>query len=330
MTVSKEFKGIFPYLVSPIDQTTGQVNEAVLADLVNHLIDQGVHGLSPLGSTGEITYLSLEQRAEIVRVVIEATAGRVPVVPGVAAYTIDDAIAQARRYEALGADGIVLMLQAFFPLPKSSVERYFQVVAGAISLPIVIYTNPRFLGVDVPPGVVAKLSEISNIRYVKDATPNTGRILTIMNAVAEQIAISQSGAGASSPKNRILANMEAVPRRLKVFGASAHIPLLIFQLGGVGWMAGPACLLPAECVQLYNLAQAGRWDEAWQIQRPLWRINEVFQKYSLAACVKAGLELQGFKVGAPILPQEPLGPQEVYEIRDVLRQVSGIHNEVSL
>jgi 4-hydroxy-tetrahydrodipicolinate synthase len=105
---------------------------------------------------------------------------------------------------------------------------------------------------------------------------------------------------------------------MKVFAASAHIPLLVFRLGGVGWMAGPACILPAECVRLYELAQLGDWEEAHTLQKKLWRANELFQKYSLAACIKAGLQIQGFDVGGPISPQEPLKPEAFDEIRRAL------------
>ena len=288
----KTFHGIFPYLVSPLDLATGAVREDVLARLVNHLIEQGVHGLSPLGSTGEFAYLSFAQKEAIVRTVIEAAGGRVPVVPGVAAYATGDAIRQAERFLELGADGIILILQTYFPLPRPAVEAYFRAVAEAVPCPIVIYTNPRFLGADVTPEMLATLSQIPNVQYVKDASSNTGRILTILNQAGE---------------------------RLRVFSASAHVPLLIFQMGAVGWMAGPACVVPAQCVRLYELAQAGRWEEAWQLQRPLWQVNEVFQKYALAACIKTGLQLQGFEVGDPIPPQEPLKPDAVEEVRHVLR-----------
>src|SRR3954466_3786741 len=104
-TASADFHGIFPYLVSPIDEATGQVREGVLRDLVEHLIGCGVHGLSPLGSTGEIVYLTAEQRLEIVRIVLDATAGRVPVVPGVSAYATTDALRQAEALVRLGVDG---------------------------------------------------------------------------------------------------------------------------------------------------------------------------------------------------------------------------------
>lgn len=286
------FHGIIPYLVSPIDASTGQVREAVLRRLVDHLIEQGVHGLSPLGSTGEIAYLSFEQRCEIVRIVLEAAGGRVPVIPGVAAYATADAIRQAQSLVELGVDGLVVMLQTQFPVSRAGIEGYFRAVAEAVpSCPIVLYTNPGLGVADLTPEMVEALSHVPNIHYVKDASGQTGRILAILNRVGA---------------------------RLRVFSASAHVPALVFRLGGVGWMAGPACVLPRACVRLYELARQARWEEAFELQRPLWRINELFQKYALAACIKAALELQGFEVGGPIPPQEPLGRAATEEIRAAL------------
>lgn len=289
------FKGIFPYLVSPIDENTGAVREKVLRDLVEHLIGSGVHGLSPLGSTGEFAYLSFEQRQEIVRITVEAARGRVPVLPGVAAYATADGVQQARRYVELGADGLVLILQTMFPVPPSGVESYFRTIAESVSCPIVLYTNPGLLGGELTVDIVERLTQVPNIQYIKDASSNTGKLLSLINRVGE---------------------------RMKIFSASAHVPLLVFRIGGVGWMAGPACLLPAASVRLYDLTERGLWDEALAFQKPLWRINELFQKHSLAGCVKAGLQIQGFDVGQPIRPQEPLKPEAVDEIRQALQALS--------
>ena len=286
--------GIVPYLVSPLEESTGRVREGVLRQLVEHLIGQGVHGLSPLGSTGEVAYLTAEQRAEVVRAVVRAAGGRVPVIPGVAAFSVQDAVQQTRRYLDMGADGIVLMLQTFFPLPQSAVADYFQAVAEAVGCPVVLYTNPRFLGVDLSLETLDALSRVPNIRYLKDASGNTGKLLSVVQRVGE---------------------------RLALFSASAHLPVVVLRLGGVGWMSGPACLAPRACVRLYELARQGRWDEAWQLQERLWPLNELFQKYSLAGCVKAGLQLQGFDVGDPLRPQPPLGPDARREIARALERL---------
>lgn len=290
------FRGIFPYLVSPLD-AAGRVNEPVLRALVEHLVTSGVHGLSPLGSTGEVAYLDGEQRAEVVRIAVDAAAGRVPVVAGVAAFATDDAVRQAERYATLGVDGLVVMLQTFFPLGPAAVERYFADVAAAVDVPICLYTNPSVLGEALPLDSIETLSRIPNVRYLKDASGNTGRILSVMNRVGD---------------------------RLDVFSASAHIPLLVFQLGGVGWMAGPACLIPQECVALWELSQRGEWGEALALQRRLWRVNQLFSRYSLAACIKAGLELQGFEVGPPLAPQERLTREATAEIAAGLAEIRAV------
>jgi 4-hydroxy-tetrahydrodipicolinate synthase len=290
-----DFRGIFPYLVSPIDESTGRVRERVLRELVEHLIRCGVHGLAPLGSTGEFAYLSFEQRSDIVRIVIDAAAGRVPVLAGVAAFATADAIRQAEAHARLGADGLILILQQMFPLPPRGIERYFSAIAEALpQTSMTLYSNPGVLGGDIPLEVLDALSHCPNIEYVKDASGNTGRILTMLNRMGE---------------------------RIKVFSASAHIPLLVLKLGGVGWMAGPGCVMPRECVRLYDLACAGKWDEAMTEQRRQWAINEVFAKYALAACIKTALQLQGFDVGDALAPQEALKPDAVEDIRRALAQL---------
>src|SRR5271163_2460358 len=101
-----DFQGVFPYLVSPVD-SGGNVRADVLGRLCDDLIKSGVHGLTPLGSTGEFAYLTAAQRARVVQTTIEAAKGRVPVVAGVASTSTLDAVAQAKAYERLGADGIL-------------------------------------------------------------------------------------------------------------------------------------------------------------------------------------------------------------------------------
>src|ERR1700746_814446 len=138
-----DFHGVFPYLVSPVD-ADGRVRDRVLGRLCEDLIASGVHGLTPLGSTGEFAYLNNTQRAVIVQATIEAARGRVPVVAGVASTSTSDAVAQAKSYQRLGADGILAILEAYFPLTDAQVECYFRAIAEAVDIPVVIYTNPQF------------------------------------------------------------------------------------------------------------------------------------------------------------------------------------------
>src|SRR5665647_2039575 len=210
-----DFHGVFPYLVSPID-AQGRILTDVLGRLASDLIKAGVHGLTPLGSTGEFAYLTREQRQTVVQATIEAADKRVPVVAGVASTSTADAVEQAKLYQKLGADGILAILEAYFPLKDAQIEAYFRAIADAVDIPVVLYTNPQFQRSDLTLDVIARLSTHPRIRYIKDASTNTGRLLSIMNCAPA----------------------------MKVFSASAHIPAAVMLIGGVGWMAGPACIVP--------------------------------------------------------------------------------------
>jgi 4-hydroxy-tetrahydrodipicolinate synthase len=288
-----DFHGVFPYLVSPVD-TGGNIRTGVLGRLCDDLIKSGVHGLTPLGSTGEFAYLNREQRAAVVQTSIEAARGRVPVVAGVASTSTADAVAQARAYQKFGADGILAILEAYFPISDAQVESYFRAIADAVDIPVVLYTNPQFQRSDLSLDVIARLAAHPRIGYIKDASTNTGRLLSVMNRCGDAIG---------------------------VFSASAHIPAAVMLIGGVGWMAGPACIVPRQSVKLYDLCKAQRWDEAMALQRRLWRVNEAFARYNLAACIKAGLALQGYDVGDPIAPQAALTADERKVVDAVLRDI---------
>ncbi len=290
------FHGVFPYVVSPIRES-GEVDAEVLARLCDDLVNAGVHGLTPLGSTGEFAYLTWPQRRRVVEVVLAAANGRVPVVAGVASTTIAEAVFQAREFERLGCNGILAILEAYFPLSDEGVFAYFNAIAQAVSVPIVLYTNPNFQRSDLSLPVIERLSRIANIRYIKDASSNTGRLLSIINRVEG---------------------------RIQVFAASAHIPACVMLIGGVGWMAGPACVAPRQSVELYEVCRRGDWAAAMERQRPLWDLNQAFAKYNLAACIKGGLQLQGYAVGVPLPPQAPLPPEGIEEVRRALAAIGAL------
>lgn len=291
-----QLHGVIPYLVSPVDQA-GEIDRAALTALCEHLIGSGVHGLCALGSTGEFAYLDFRRREAVVRTVVEAAAGRVPVVAGVASTATADAVAQARRWAALGADGILAMLEAYFPVPDEGVVSFFTAVADATDRPTTLYTNPTFQRSDLSLSAIERLSHHPNVRWIKDASTNTGRLLSILNRTEG---------------------------RIGVFAASSHVTAAVMLLGGAGWMAGPSCLVPRQSVRLYELCRAGRWDEAMALQRELWAVNEVFARFNLAGAVKAGLRLQGLDCGDPVPPQAPLPPEAVAAVRDALARSEAV------
>ncbi len=168
--------------------------------------------------------------------VVEAADGRVPVVAGVGSTTIADAAFQAREFERIGCSGILAILEAYFPVPDEGVFAYFKAIAEAVSLPVVLYTNPNFQRSDLSLSVIERLSRIPNIRYIKDASSNTGRLLSILNRVEG---------------------------RIQVFAASTHIPVCVMMIGGVGWMAGPPALRPAAASSCTSSAGAATGRRQW-------------------------------------------------------------------
>src|SRR3954469_15783410 len=225
-----DLHGVFPYLVSPIGPE-GDIRTDVLGRLCDDLITSGVHGLTPLGSTGEFAYLDQAQRAAVVQATIEAAKGRVPVIAGVASTSTADAVAQARAHQKLGADGILAIMEAYFPVADAQIESYFRAIADAVDIPVVIYTNPQFQRSDLTLEVIERLAAHPRIGYIKDASTNTGRLLSIIDRCGDNI---------------------------RVFSASAHIPAAVMMIGGLGWMAGPACIIPRQSVALYDLCRQAR------------------------------------------------------------------------
>ena len=290
------FAGIFPYLVTPLNDK-GRLKESVLADLVDHLIRKGVHGLTPLGSTGEGAYLDWPTKKRAVEVVVKAARGRVPVVAGVNNLTTHAAALEASETEHIGVDGILVVLPTYFPIVDEQVVAHFRAVARAVSCPVTLYTNPKFAMWDFTVDTLKQLADESNIGYLKDASGNIGKLMSIITALGG---------------------------RFKIFSASAHVPLFVFMLGGVGWMAGPACLIPEQSIALYEAARQKRWEEAVALQKKLWPLNVAFQRYSLAACVKAGLEMQGFPVGFRLPPQRQLGREGQKVVQKILIDIGAL------
>jgi 4-hydroxy-tetrahydrodipicolinate synthase len=250
-----------------------------------------------LGSTGEGAYLDRPTKKRVVQVVVEAAEGRVPVVAGVNNLTTKGAVREAAETEAMGVDGILVVLPSYFPVNDKQVVAHFRAVSRAVSCPVTLYTNPKFALWDFTVDTLKQLAEERNILYLKDASGNIGKLMSIVTAMGD---------------------------RFKIFSATAHVPVFVLMLGGVGWMAGPACLIPEQSIALYHLACQKRWVEALDLQKRLWPLNMAFQRYSLSACVKAGLEMQGFPVGSPLPPQSQLDEEGKKVVRTILSDIGAL------
>lgn len=288
--------GVFPYLVSPVDED-GRVKDEVLTRLVLHLIGAGVHGLTPLGSTGEFAYLSWAQRRRVVEVTLDAAAGRVPVVAGVAATTTAEAVRQAKTFERMGCAGLLAILEVYFPVPDDAVHAYFSAIAKAVSCPIVLYTNPQFQRSDLSLPVIERLAELPNIRYLKDAFDR--------HRPAAHGHEPPGRPARRVQRVRARSSLRHAARRARVDGgprlrpaAPERAALRALPDGAVGGGDGPAAAALAH--------------------------QPAVAKYALAACIKGALELQGFEVGRPLPPQPALDETGRAEVRSMLEELDAL------
>lgn len=272
-----EFRGTYTIMVTPFD-ASGAVDVPTLERYVDWQIESGIHGLIPLGSTGEFLSLSDEETEQVARTVIARAAGRVPVLIGTTAEDTRAAVRLSRRAEALGADG-VMVLPPFYCTPTDDeLFQHYRTISDAIGIPIMIYNNPAVANVDLKPPLVARLAQIDNCRYIKESTLEVTRVRDIMR-------LSDG--------------------RMSVFGGIMGFES--FVEGAVGWAAVPSNGAPAAMARLYDLVLAGSIAEARALSFHYLPMIDFVAGQAYVAGTKAMLASMGLPVGAPRPPRLPLG-----------------------
>ena len=261
-------RGTFTVMITPFDEKGG-LDLPATAKFVDWQINEGIHGLVPLGSTGEFLSLSDDERAAVAETVIKTAAKRVPVVVGTGAENTDDVIRYSREAENLGADG-VMIIPPFYSTPTDEeLFEHYRRVAEAISLPIMIYNNPNTANVDLTPPIVARLSEIANVRYIKESTMDVTRIRDIMEFCGE---------------------------RMTVFGGIMGFES--FLAGAQGWIAVASNVAPKESANLFSLwADKREFDAARAVYAKILPVIRMVGSTRFVSASKAALKLMGRDVG---------------------------------
>lgn len=172
------FRGSYTVMVTPFNASS-ELDEPALRRLVDWQIERGTHGLIPLGSTGEFLSLTHAERSRVAEIVVEQAAGRVPVLVGSAAEWTDEAVKLSRAAEAAGADGLMIIPPYYSSPSDDEVYTHFARIGSAISIPIMVYNNPFTSNVDLSPELLARLSTIDAVRYVKESSGDVGRVARI-------------------------------------------------------------------------------------------------------------------------------------------------------
>jgi 4-hydroxy-tetrahydrodipicolinate synthase len=285
----KTFRGTYTVMITPFTPE-GALDLPALRRFVDWQIEQGIHGLIPLGSTGEFLSLSDEEQEAVAETVIRQAAGRVPVLIGTGAEDTREAVRLSRRAERLGADG-VMIIPPFYSTPtEDELFHHYNTIAGAIGLPIMLYNNPATANVDLTPPVVARLSRIDNCRYIKESTLEVTRVRDILRLCGD---------------------------RMTVFGGILGFES--FVEGAEGWVAVASNLAPGPLARLFTLvADEERIREARELYlRYLPLISFVGGHYYVAG-TKALLGHMGLPVGAPRPPRLPLPAPRDAEARELV------------
>ena len=293
---SGTFRGVFAALVTPM-KASEEIDCRRLGALVEHVVRKGVHGLIPLGSTGEFYALSADERERVIRVTLEAAAGRVPVVAGANAGATRDVVSFSRQAESLGGAG-VLLAPPYYSLPQpEELVAHFEAVNEAIGIPIMLYNFPGRTGVDMQPDLIERLAWLKNVRYVKESTGEMQRITDLVQRCGN---------------------------RLGIFCGCDTIALECFLVGAIGWVGGLANVLPAAHARLYTLAVVKRDYAAARklffAMLPTLELVENGGKYT--QWVKAACAIMGHDCGAPRRPLGPATKAECAQLRKVLLQVA--------
>ena len=232
--------GVFPAVTTKMD-ASGAIDLKATQDSIERLIRGGVSGIIVLPMLGENASLTPAERDSVVSAAREVVAGRVTLLSGLAELSTVDAVAAARNYKKLGAEGMMVFPSLAYRTDRRETAAWYKAIAAAANLPIMIYNNPIAYKVDVDVPTLELLAEVPEIVAVKEETGDIRRVTDLYNAFGD---------------------------RFDIFCGVDDLILESLALGVVGWVSGMTNAWPKECVELFNLGRAGNVKQAL----PLYRI----------------------------------------------------------
>lgn len=285
-------KGIIPAMVTPLTET-GQINEASLRKLTNHLIAGGVHGLFPVGSQGEAFSLTFDQKREAIRIVVDETRGRIPVYAGTGTVTTREAIETTKMAEDLGVSAVSVITPYFcVPSQKELIAHYRAIAKACPDLPILLYSNPDRTQVPFPVATVLELAQVENIVGIKDSSGD-------MSLTGEYIRLTRG------MDFHVLMGRDTLIYAALCYGAAGSI----CATGNVD---------PRVPVEIYEAFRAGDHKRALDAQFRLAPLRIAFGLGTFPVVIKEALTLIGIDAGPAIPPVGPMTPENREKLRQVL------------
>jgi 4-hydroxy-tetrahydrodipicolinate synthase len=279
--MQKTFRGVYTVMITPLD-ANGAVDLKGLAAFTDWQVKEGIHGLIPLGSTGEFLSLSEEERDGVAKTVIETVAGRVPVLIGTGAEDTRESVRLSVKAEAMGADG-VMIIPPFYSTPTDDeLVHHYKSIASAITIPIMVYNNPATANVDLKPELVKRIAEIEGCDYIKESTLEVTRVRDIIRLAGDDMTVFGGILGFES-----------------------------FVMGAQGWVAVASNVAPGPMARIFELAvDEKKIDEARTLYLEWLPVIQAVGGQAYVAGSKSLLNHMGFGAGLPRPPRLPLPPRQ--------------------
>ncbi len=287
------FYGSYTALITPFNQ--GNVDEAALRQLVNWQIDQGTQGLVPVGTTGESPTISEAEHKRIIEIVVEETAGRVPVIAGAGSNNPAEALIYAKAAEQAGADGILCVAGYYNRPSQAGLYEHFKFIHDQTNIPIIIYNIPPRAIVDVQPETMAELAALPRVTGVKDATMDLSRISRERSLIKKQFS----------------------------FMSGEDITAIAYNaMGGRGCISVTANVAPALCAAMHSACQSGDYQTALAIHEQLMPLHLALFEEPNPTGIKYALSLTGICQDEVRLPLLSASAANRGKIEAALRQLS--------
>ncbi|RMR03183.1 4-hydroxy-tetrahydrodipicolinate synthase [Pseudomonas syringae group genomosp. 7] len=290
-----QFRGIIPALVTPFTEDQ-QLDEQALRNLIENLLNAGVHGLFVLGTNGEFFTLSESEKLKIARITVEAAAGRVPVVVGTGAFATHEVIEMNKKMIDVGADALSIITPYFNAISQSELFRHYTAIADASELPLMMYNIPAKTGMSIGVGAVATLSQHPQIKGIKDSAGNFDALVQMMKYRSEDFA---------------------------VFAGTDSLIYWNLLAGGDGAVAATANAVPDVVMSIWNNFQSGDHEAACAAQEALRPLRDAFALGTLPVVLKTATQLLNVPVGpcrAPVQPLDAAALEKLHSLLAVYRQ----------
>lgn len=284
------FTGIFTAIVTPFSK--GKLDEKTLRELVEWQIQEGIHGLVPCGTTGESATLSEEEWETVIKIVLEQTGARVPVIAGAGSNCTDKAVKLTKKAYKLGVSATLHVTPYYNKPPQEGLYQHFKAVAEAVPLlPVILYNVPGRSSVNMLPETVARLAKIKNIAGIKEACGDLNQIKKLRSLVGSDFDIL-SGEDAQN--------------------------FSIYELGGVGAISVASNVAPAKVAEVWNKFSSGDKDSAKFAQEELQTLNKALFIETNPIPVKTALALLGRVKEEFRLPLVKMSPDNRKKLADVV------------